>query len=54
MLIVSANNIGAVIKDSYNLTPLRLFDITMPIKKAVTSGKGNNGFYRESTRSNRK
>jgi hypothetical protein len=54
MLIVSANNIGAVIKDSYNLTPLRLFDMTMPIQKAVTSGKGNNGFYRESTRSNRK
>jgi hypothetical protein len=26
--------------------------MTMPIQKAVTSGKGNIEFYRESTRSN--
>jgi hypothetical protein len=26
------------------LTPLRLFDMTMPIQKAVTSGNGNNVF----------
>jgi hypothetical protein len=45
MLIVSANIIGAVIKDRYNFTALRLFDMTMPIQKAVTSGNGNNGFY---------
>jgi hypothetical protein len=54
MLIVSANTIGAVIKERYNFTPLRLIVMTMPIQKAVASGKGNNGFYRESTRSNRK
>jgi hypothetical protein len=54
MLIVSANIIGAVIRGRYNFTALRLFDMTMPIQKAVTSGNGNNGFYRESTRSNRK
>jgi hypothetical protein len=54
MLIVSANIIGAVIKDRYNFTALRLFDMTMPIQKAVTSGNGNNGFYRETTRSNLK
>ena len=52
--IVRANSIGAVIKDRYNLTPLRLIVMTMPIQKAVTSGKGNNEFYRESTRSNLK
>ena len=51
MLIVSANTIGAVIRDRYNLTPLPLFDMTMPIQKAVTSGKGNIEFYKESTRS---
>jgi hypothetical protein len=44
MLIVKANTIGAVIRDRYNLTPLRLFDMTMPIQKAVTSGNGNNVF----------
>ncbi len=54
MLIVSAITIGAVIKDGYNFTPLRLIVMTMPIQKAVTIGKGNNEFYRESTRSNLK
>ncbi len=38
---VRANIIGAVIRDRYNLTPLRLFDMTMPIQKAATSGNGN-------------
>jgi hypothetical protein len=28
--------------------------MTTPIQKAVTSGNGNNGFYRETTRSNLK
>ncbi len=50
--IISANTIGAVITDRYILTPLRLFVMTMPIQKAVTSGNGNIEFYRESTRSN--
>jgi hypothetical protein len=36
------------------LTPLRLFVMTIPIQKAVTSGNGNNEFYRESTRLNLK
>jgi hypothetical protein len=54
MLIVSANTIGAVIRDRYNLTPLRLFVMTIPIQKAVTSGNENNEFYRESTRSDLK
>jgi hypothetical protein len=53
-LIISANTIGAVIRDKYNLTPLRLIIMTMPIQKAVKSGKGNNEFYRETARSNRK
>jgi hypothetical protein len=53
-LIISANTIGAVIRDKYNLTPLRLIVMTMPIQKAVTSGNGNNEFYREMARSNRK
>jgi hypothetical protein len=54
MLIVSANTIGAVIKARIILTPLPLFVQTMPIQKALTSGNGNNGFYRETTRSNLK
>ncbi len=33
---------------------LRLFVETIPIYKAVATGKGNNEFYRESTRSNLK
>jgi hypothetical protein len=53
-LIISANTIGAAIRDKYNLTPLRLIVMTRPIQKAVTSGNGNNEFYRETTRSNRK
>ncbi len=53
-LIISANNIGAVIIDRNILTPLRLFVVTMPIQKAVASGNGNTEFYRESTRSNLK
>jgi hypothetical protein len=53
-LIISANTIGAVIRDRYTLTPLRLIVMTMPIQKAVTSGNGNNEFYRETARSNRK
>ncbi len=39
-LISSANTIGAVITERNILTPLRLFVMTMPIQKAVASGKG--------------
>ena len=53
-LIISSNNIGAVITDRNILTPLRLFVVIMPIQKAVASGNGNIEFYRESTRSNLK
>jgi hypothetical protein len=53
-LIGSANTIGAVITDRNILTPLRLFVVTMPIQKAVTSGNGNIKFYRETTCSNLK
>jgi hypothetical protein len=53
-LIISANTIGAVIRDRHNLTPLHLIVMTMPIQKAVTSGNRNNEFYRETARSNRK
>jgi hypothetical protein len=52
--IVRANTIGAVIMERNILTLLPLFLQTMPIQKAVTSGNGNNEFYRESTRSNLK
>jgi hypothetical protein len=41
-LISSANTIGAVITERNILTPLRLFVMTMPIQKAVASGKRNN------------
>ncbi len=34
------------------MTPLHLFVETIPIYKAVATGKGNNEFYRERTRSN--
>ncbi len=44
--------IGAVITERNILTPLPLFVETMPILKAVASGKGNNEFYREMARSN--
>ncbi len=53
-LIIRANTIGAVITDRNILTPLRLFVVTMPIQKAVTSGNGNIEVYGESTRSNLK
>jgi hypothetical protein len=53
-LISSANTIGAVRKERNILTPLPLFVQTMPIQKAVTSGKGNIEFYRETARSNLK
>jgi hypothetical protein len=43
-LISSANTIGAVITERNILTPLRLFVVTMPIQKAVASGKGNRLF----------
>jgi hypothetical protein len=33
---------------------LRLFVVTMPIQKAVASGKENNEYYRRRTRSNLK
>jgi hypothetical protein len=52
--IVRANTIGAVIMERNILNPLPLFVQTMPIQKAVTSGNGNNEFYRESTHSNLK
>jgi hypothetical protein len=35
--IVRANTVGTVIRDRYNLTPLHLIVMTMPIQKAVTS-----------------
>jgi hypothetical protein len=54
ILIVSANTIGAVIRARYNLTPLRLFDMTMPILIAVATGNGNIEFNRETARSNLK
>jgi hypothetical protein len=38
-LISSANTIGAVITERNILTPLRLFVLTLPIQKAVASGK---------------
>jgi hypothetical protein len=53
-LISSANTIGAVRKERNILTSLPLFVQTMPIQKAVTSGKGNIEFYRETARSNLK
>jgi hypothetical protein len=43
-LISSANTIGAVITERNILTPLRLVVVTMPIQKAVASGKGNGLF----------
>ena len=51
---VAANTIGVVTVSSYWLkfAALRLFVETIPIYKAVASGKGNMEFYRETTRSN--
>ncbi len=53
---VRANTIGAVTVSPYWLkfTALRLIVVTMPIQKAVASGKGNNEYYRRRTRSNLK
>jgi len=42
--ISCANTIGAVITERNILTPLPLFLETMPINKAVASGKGNRLF----------
>jgi hypothetical protein len=41
-------------KPCQKFATIRLFDLTMPIYKAVATGKGNNEFYREKTRSNLK
>ena len=49
-----ANTIGAVITERNILSPLHLFVVTMPIQKAVASGKGNNEYYRRRARSNLK
>jgi hypothetical protein len=56
MNTVRANTIGVVTFSSYwlNFAALRLFVVTMPIQKAVTSGNGNIEFYRETARSNLK
>ncbi len=53
---VHANTIGVVTVSSYWLkfAALRLFVVTMPIQKAVTSGNGNIESYREIARSNLK
>jgi hypothetical protein len=53
---VRANTIGVVTVSPYWLkfTALRLIVVTMPIQKAVASGKGNNEYYRRRTRSNLK
>jgi hypothetical protein len=53
---VRANTIGVVTASPnwLKVAALRLFVVTMPIQKAVASGKGNIEFYRESTRSNLK
>jgi hypothetical protein len=53
---VRTNTIGVVMVSPYWLkfAALRLYDETMPIEKAVATGKGNNEFYRERTRSNLK
>jgi hypothetical protein len=53
---VRANTIGDVMVSPYWLkfAALRLFVETIPIYKAVASGKGNNEYDRERTRSNLK
>jgi hypothetical protein len=53
---VRANTIGVVTVSPYWLkfAALRLFVVTMPIQKAVTSGNGNIEFYRETARSDLK
>jgi hypothetical protein len=53
---VRANTIGVVMVSPYWLefAALCLLVQTIPIYKAVATGKGNNEFYRERTRSNLK
>jgi hypothetical protein len=53
---IPANTIGIVTVLPYWLefAALRLFFETIPIYKAVATGKGNNEFYREWARSNLK
>ncbi len=53
---VRANTFGIVTASPYWLkfAALHLFVETIPIYKAVATGKGNNEFYREWTRSNLK
>jgi hypothetical protein len=53
---VRANTIGVVTVSPFWLkfAALRLFVVTMPIQKAVTSGNGNIEFYRETAHSNLK
>jgi hypothetical protein len=53
---VRANTIGIVTVSPYWLkfAALRLFVETIPIYKAVATGKGKNEFYREWPRSNLK
>jgi hypothetical protein len=53
---VRANTIDVVTVSPYWLkfAALRLFVVTMPIQKAVASGKGNNEYYRRRTPSNLK
>ncbi len=53
---VRANTIWIVTVSPFWLkfSALRLFVDTIPINKAVATGKGNNEFYREWTRSNLK
>jgi hypothetical protein len=53
---VRANTFGVVMVSPYWLkfAALCLFVETIPIYKAVATGKGNNEFYREKTRSNLK
>jgi hypothetical protein len=54
--ICHANTIAVVTVSPYWLkfATLCLFVVTMPIQKAVASGKGNNEYYRRKTRSNLK
>jgi hypothetical protein len=49
---VRANTIGVVTVSPYWLKFVIV--VTMPIQKAVASGKGNNEYYRRRTRSNLK
>jgi hypothetical protein len=53
---IRANTIGIVMVSPYWLkfSALRLFIETIPMYKAVATGKGNNEFYRDRTHSNLK